>query len=206
MSEIPLKVFLSFYYVYKTICKHTMNEKEELFALHQSYSNRVNQLENWRHIQVAFVYTVLVPGATFLCLGKDFNTDNFINLTLLLFMLFPITSLCTLFDVWSQKRVLVLAIALNKIEMLDNFVTLLEEKSTLYWKLDKKRALLYVFITQFSFLLQLLIYVFVFFKLFCTQGDSFSKGLILIIFIVLGMGQTFLMFRLLRTELKKILR
>lgn len=86
--------------------------------IHQTYNSRIHQLETWRHLQVLFIYSVIIPGIAYLTLGKNFNSNNIILWYVFFMEAFLVSTLGTIFTLWSQKRVLLLAFSLHTLENL----------------------------------------------------------------------------------------
>lgn len=126
---------------------------EDLLKIHDTYSNRINQLETWRHLGVAFIYTIIF---VILSQGKDATLKDKINdlfgNKLIFTVFFLLTFFATMFSSWSQRRVLVLG---RSLYYLEKKLPFLHEDGISYYKREPHRIMLYIFLTNFGLFLQL---------------------------------------------------
>ena len=91
-------------------------------TIYEAYSNRVYQIDTWRHLQVVFIYTVIVPGLGYLSLGGVPDKAGPAAWGVATVAATLAGGLAAIFGSWSQKRILVLVTALHAIEMRRDFM------------------------------------------------------------------------------------
>lgn len=128
-----------------------------LVEVYAAYGSRVHQIDTWRHVQVVFIYAVVVPGVAFLSLAGDFANSSSRAWTIAIVASAFVSALAVVFAAWSQTRILVLAQALHRIESLPQFLPGFKDKSKLYWQHTKGRARYYLWITQIAVWLQVIL-------------------------------------------------
>jgi len=159
-----------------------------LLSIHGTYSNRINQLETWRHLGVAFIYTIVLlllgsalkeKGGSIECKMKALFSIAFV-----FHGLFLLTMLATLFSTWSQRQVLALARSLHRIEK-----ELHLPDDIAYYHNYPLRPILYIFLTNFSLFLQIILFVII----MCFFPDLKGLGVkyfifegLLIFFLLIG--------------------
>lgn len=144
------------------------NSTQSILHLYEINSNRVSQIDNWRHIQTAFVYGFIIPliiapfWSDKFALGYELKFPFFISA---LFAIYAISTINTLFSIFTIKRILVLANLLFNLEMDNAFPKFQFSSKILYWFHSKNRVKIYLWVANYAFWLQALVLIILSFNL-----------------------------------------
>ncbi len=178
---------------------------EYLYTLHATYAKRVHEVDTWRHIQVAFLYTVAVPGLGYLVLGGNCFGASPARWIVAIAVVGCVTVYAVTFAAWSHKRVLVLVRALETIEQSPNFLPEFNgAKDWLYWTSDLQMVRLYRWATMGAAWLQVPLLGAAVFACYNASPSGLQWALFILVVVVLAVIQTLICRKLICPELAKL--